>query len=136
MSRSEFLGSANKSSKRKYLRESFFYQKQKGEKYMKKRQQQYLSKVRANSSYPTYRGIIGVMTILGYLMGLLYGLGICITGVTMLSKSGLTGCGMILFGTMVGAIMILGARFFKEGSLILVDIGDSLIEKNAGPTEG
>ena len=103
---------------------------------MKKRQQQYLSKVRANSSYPTYRGIIGVMTILGYLMGLLYGLGICITGVTMLSKSGLTGCGMILFGTMVGAIMILGARFFKEGSLILVDIGDSLIEKNAGPTEG
>ena len=100
---------------------------------MKKDKEKYLMQVRAKTAYPTYRGIIGLMTKLGYLMAIFHGIGAIIAGITMMSKSGLAGFGTLLLGLIMATLVFLGARFFKEASLILVDMGDSIVDTNSKP---
>jgi hypothetical protein len=93
--------------------------------------QSYLNEIRNNTAYPTYRGIIGLIAMLLYVMAVLYGLGSLIGGLGMMRNSFLGGLGMILMGLVAAALTFLLARFWKEAALILADIGDSITDANA-----
>ena len=99
---------------------------------MKADKQQYLNQIRTNTSYPTYRGIIGIIAILGYLLAALSGLAALISGIGMMvGKSFIAGLAIIIGGLIISALIFLGARFWKEAALIIADIGDSTIETNS-----
>ena len=99
---------------------------------MKADKQQYLNQIRTNTSYPTYRGIIGIIAILGYLLAALSGLAALISGIGMMvGKSFIAGFGIIVGGLLIAGLIFLGARFWKEAALIIADIGDSTIETNS-----
>ena len=98
---------------------------------MKADKQQYLNQIRTNTSYPTYRGIIGIIAILGYLLAALNGLAALISGFTMMGRSFIAGVGIIVGGLLIAGLIFLGARFWKEAALIIADIGDSTIETNS-----
>lgn len=98
---------------------------------MNPEKQQYLDRIRANTAYPTYRGIIGIIAVLGYALAGLQGLAALITGFGSMGQSFLAGLGILIGGLIIAALIFLGARFWKEGALILVDIGDSITEANS-----
>jgi len=93
--------------------------------------QQYLEQIRSNTAYPTYRGIIGIIAILGYALAALNALGSLIGGFGTMGSSFLGGVGIIIFGAIVSGLIFLGARFWKEAALILADIGDSITDTNS-----
>ena len=93
--------------------------------------QQYLQRIRNETSYPTYRSIIGIIAILGYIMAVLMGLGALGGGIAGMSQSFFAGLGTLVVGLVAAVIMFFLARFWKEAALILVDIGDSVADANA-----
>ena len=97
--------------------------------------QQYLTQIRDNTAYPTYRGIIGIIAILGYLLAGVNALGSLIGGFGTMGSSFLGGVGIIIFGLLVSGLIFLGARFWKEAALILADVGDSITEANSRSRE-
>lgn len=92
---------------------------------------QYLSRIRSNSNYPTYRNIIGLITFLGYLFSALNGIGALVAGVMRMGEHFLSGLVILVGGLIVSAFIFFGARFWKEAALILADIGDSVIDANS-----
>ena len=98
---------------------------------MNTQKQQYLTRIRANTSYPVYRGIIGVIALLGYVLAGISALGALISGLGTMGQSFLGGLGMLIAGLVVSGLIFLLARFWKEAALILADIGDSITETNA-----
>ena len=94
--------------------------------------QQYLAAMRANTAYPTYRGTIGTIAFLGYILaGLqaLMALGFAAAGY----RSGGVFSALIafLFGLVAAALTFLLARFGKEAATIIADIGDSITDANS-----
>jgi hypothetical protein len=98
---------------------------------MNTEKQQYLATIRSNTAYPTYRGIIGIIAILGYVMAGFYALGSLIGGFAAMGDSFLAGVGIIILGALFSGLIFLGARFWKEAALILADMGDSTIDANS-----
>ena len=98
---------------------------------MNQQKQQYLNNIRTNTAYPTYRGIIGIIAILGYLFAALNGLGALIAGFSTMGDSFIGGVGIIIGGALIAGLIFLGARFWKEAALILADIGDSITDTNS-----
>jgi hypothetical protein len=93
--------------------------------------QQYLTAIRSNTAYPTYRGIIGIIAILGYILAALSALGSLISGLGAMGDSFVAGLGILIGGLVTAALIFLGARFWKEAAMILADIGDSITENNS-----
>jgi uncharacterized protein (TIGR03437 family) len=93
--------------------------------------QQYLEFIRANSSYPTYRGFIGTIALLGYVLAALDGLAALIAGLGFMSRSLLGGLAILVGGGIFAALTFLLARFFREIALIVADFGDATIETNS-----
>jgi hypothetical protein len=93
--------------------------------------QQYLTAIRADTAYPTYRAIIGIITILGYLFAGLCLLGSLIAGVSAIDDSFVAGVGIIIGGAIYSGLIFLGAKFGKEAAMILADIGDSITDANS-----
>ena len=98
---------------------------------MNSEKQQYLDRIRANTAYPTYRGIIGIIAMLGYALAALQGLAALITGFGTMGQSFVAGAGVLIAGLIMAALIFLGAKLWKEGALILVDMGDSITDANA-----
>lgn len=94
--------------------------------------QQYLSTVRSNTAYPTYRGMIGAIAALGYALAVLAILGGVISGCGAMNRAGVGGFLVsILGGILIGGVFVLLARLWKEASLVLVDMGDAILEQGA-----
>ena len=98
---------------------------------MNQEKQQYLNTIRSNTAYPTYRGIIGIIAILGYLLAGLSALSAVISGFAAMGDSFMAGVGIIIGGAIFSGLIFLGARFWKEAALILADIGDSITDANS-----
>lgn len=98
---------------------------------MDAQKENYLKEIRANTAYPTYRGIIGIIALLGYILAGLNALGTLVSGLMTMGDSFLAGLGILIFGAVASALIFLLARFWKEAALILVDIGDSVTETNS-----
>ena len=86
---------------------------------------EHLEQVRSQSQYRTYRGVISILTIFGYLGGALA----AIAGVLAIANSqAAAGIGMLI----TAAIVIFAyVPFFKEASLMLCDLVDSTLDKNS-----
>ena len=94
--------------------------------------QQYLAAMRANTAYPTYRGIIGTIAFLGYILAGLAALGALASGVAAVSSNGIfAGLITLLIGLVGAALTFLLARFWKEAATIIADIGDSVTDANS-----
>lgn len=98
---------------------------------MNAEKQTYLTSIRENTAYPTYRGAIGLLTTLGYILAGFYGLAALIAGIGSMGNSFLGGLAILFGGFIMAGIIFLGTRLGKEAALVLVDIGDSTIDKNS-----
>lgn len=96
---------------------------------MEATKQQYLLSVRANTAYPTYRGIIGLIVQVYYVIAALTALAGLITAFT--AGGFFSGLMTVVVGLVVAALICLLARFFKEAALILADMGDSTVDANS-----
>jgi len=88
----------------------------------------YLEQIRSQTQYPTYRGVIGVLTVLAYIGGAFFGIASVlqlVNGQTAVGIVGIIGSAIIIF------VVI---PFYKEVSLMLVDAVDSTLEKNSRPS--
>jgi hypothetical protein len=92
---------------------------------------QYLESIRSNTAYPVYRGFIGTIALIGYLLAGAYVLLALIAGLGMMANSFMSGLGILLLGGVGAALVFFLAKFFKEAAQILVDIGDSIAEANS-----
>lgn len=101
---------------------------------MTPQKQQYLDDIRANTAYPTYRSMIGIIAMLGYLFAGMNALGSLIGGLSAMANSFWSGVGIIIAGAIVSGLVFFVARFWKEAALILVDLGDSITD--AGSKSG
>jgi len=93
--------------------------------------QQYLDSVRSNTSYPVFRGIIGTITLIWYIVAAIEAVGALFSGFAQMRYSFLTGVGYIIVGAIAAVLTYAVARFLKEAALILADIADSTVETNA-----
>lgn len=93
--------------------------------------QQYLQSIRAETAYPVYRGVIGTIALLGYVLSGVIALGALIAGLGAMANSFLTGLIALIAGGVFAAIAFLVAKLSKEASLMLVDIADSTIDANS-----
>jgi hypothetical protein len=102
--------------------------------------QQYITTIRADTSYPTYRRIVGIVAKIGYafsgilalfaVFALIHGVNLAAADVSSFGyflPPLLTGCISIV----ASALIFLGGRFCKEAALILVDIADSITDANS-----
>lgn len=97
---------------------------------MNTQKQTYLRSIRSASTYPTFRVVIGFVTILLYVLA---GVVALLTLVAMANSQQMPASGPILFlaGATSAACIVILARFLKEAALILADIGDALVESNS-----
>lgn len=93
--------------------------------------QQYLGQVRSNTAYPTYRAIVEIITVLGYIQAGFYALVALIAGLGGMRNSFLMGLGILVGGGLLAALTFFLAKFWKEASLILADMGDSITDMNS-----
>ncbi len=85
----------------------------------------HLEQIRSQSQYPTYRAVTGVAVVLGYIASAIWGI---ISGIAL--SKGATDAGII--GLISSAIMIfVVVPFYKEVSLMAVDLVDSTLERNS-----
>lgn len=93
--------------------------------------QQYLQSIRGETAYPVYRGVIGTIALLGYVLSGVVALGALVAGLGAMANSFLTGLIVLIAGGVFAAIAFLVAKLSKEASLMLVDIADSTIDANS-----
>ncbi len=88
--------------------------------------------IRANTAYPTYRSIIGIITVILMILAGLQALGALILGfgAGAALHNGLAGFAVILLGLGSAALAFFLAKIWNEGAQILVDIGDSVLDAN------
>lgn len=103
---------------------------------MNAQKQRYIEQIRTNTAYPAYRSIIGLITLLGYLMAALIGFGALVGGLMMMADSFLAGFFILGTGLVYSAIIFVLAKFSKEASLIIADIGDSVTDANSRNQHG
>ena len=92
----------------------------------------HLKQIRSQSQYPTYRTVTGIAVVLGYIVGVIMG----IFGAIYLG-SGLSdsrddavwmGIGLLIAAAFVIFVVV---PFYKEVSLMAVDLVDSTLETNS-----
>ena len=85
----------------------------------------HLEQIRSQSQYPTYRGVTGVAVVLGYVGGVIMGIAAALALVNGQSEAGIV-------GLITAAIVIfVVVPFYKEVSLMAVDLVDSTLERNS-----
>lgn len=108
---------------------------------MKSSKQRYIDQIRTNTAYPTYRTFIGILTILGYVFAgliVLAGLGVVVSpfGITYWAPSGGASYFVPVASVIVAAIIVFASRLWKEASLLLADIADSITDANSKTSSG
>lgn len=91
----------------------------------------YLAEIRANTAYPTYRGIIGLLVILGYILAGLYGISALIGGLMTMGDTFLGGLAFLVIGLVFAGFIALLTKLGKEVALVIVDFGDSTLDANS-----
>ena len=88
--------------------------------------------IRANTAYPTYRGIIGIITVILMILAALQGIGAIILGISIgsMTSNGFAGFAAILIGLGFAVLAFFLAKIWNEGAQIIVDIGDSGLDAN------
>lgn len=92
--------------------------------------QKYIERIRAETTYPIFRRLVGVLATLIHVLGILYLVFGPISGIAILFKEGAVGLGFIVVSIVVGLLLILSGKLFKETSFMLADIADSITDLN------
>ena len=83
----------------------------------------YLSRIRSETAYPAFRGVVSMVAVLGYLLASLIAVAALISGFLTL------GMGFLLF---IPALLVYyQSKFLKEGAIILADLSDSMTDANS-----
>ena len=92
----------------------------------------HLEQIRSQSQYPTYRTVTGVAVVLGYIAGVIMGIFGALYLVNGLSDSrdDAVYLGIVLLIAAVVVIFVV-VPFYKEVSLMAVDLVDSTLETNS-----
>jgi len=102
---------------------------------MDARKKQYVAQIRSNTAYPTYRTIVGVIAVLGYLTAVIVG----IVQYFVMQKARLGSDEHVkglLFCFVVPVLIVIATAFLKEAALILADISDSITDANSKNQSG
>lgn len=103
---------------------------------MNEAQKKYLNHIRSNTAYLTYRSIIDIIAVLGYCLAGITALGTLIAGFRSMQHSVIGGSITLIGGLLGAALIFLLVAFWKEASLILADIGDSVTDANSKNING
>ena len=92
----------------------------------------HLEQIRSQSQYPTYRTVTGVAVVLGYIAGVIMGIIGALGLVNGLSDSrdDAVYLGIVLLIAAAVVIFVI-VPFYKEVSLMAVDLVDSTLETNS-----
>lgn len=93
---------------------------------IKRVERPFIETLRENGHYPTFRSVIGVFALLGYLFSILIFAGIMLSGVPVQFK---------IIGAAVAILVVAISKFLKEASLMLADLSDAavVIAENSQP---
>ena len=88
--------------------------------------------IRANTAYPTYRGIIGIITLILMILAGFQALGAIALGFGAGASlhNGFVGFVVLLLGLGFAVLAFFLAKIWNEAAQILVDIGDSVLDAN------
>ena len=88
--------------------------------------------IRANTAYPTYRGIIGIITLILMILAGFQALGAIALGISAGAAlhNGFAGFVLLLLGLGFAVLAFFLAKIWNEAAQILVDIGDCVIDAN------
>ena len=98
---------------------------------MKAYKENYLKQIRTDTAYPTYRGIIGVIVFLGYLLVTINFIAFLGGGFNEMKNSFGLGVFIIFFGIIVSVLGIVVVRYVREVALMIADMVDSIIDANS-----
>ena len=84
----------------------------------------YLEQVRNQTSYPTYRKVVGVVTVIGYILGVMA----AVAGISEMFDDGMREAPRVIFAVVWILILV---PLYKEISLMLVDLVDSTLDHNS-----
>lgn len=101
----------------------------------KKVKDDYVKYLRATSTYPTFRSLMGIFVLLIYLLGGLWIVGGLVAGVVSITKGveeGLVnGIGLMLAGLIAGCFYIVIGKVVKEIAMMAADIADTLLNHHS-----
>ena len=80
----------------------------------------FIERLRADSQYPTFRQVVGLFSVIGYVLAAIVGIGAVVTG---FSGSVAAAAGGIVFACLI----VIFSRFAKEASLMLADLSDAMV---------
>ena len=80
----------------------------------------FIDRLRADSQYPTFRQVVGLFSVIGYVLAAIVGIGAVVSG---FSGSLAAAVGGIVFACLI----VIFARFAKEASLMLADLSDAMV---------
>ena len=86
----------------------------------------YLEQVRNQTSYPTYRKTVDVVTVIGYILGVMA----AVAGIIEMFGDGMREAPRVIFAVVWILILV---PLYKEISLMLVDLVDSTLDRNSKP---
>jgi len=88
--------------------------------------------IRANTAYPAYRSIIGIITIILMVIAGLQAIGAVIIGgaIGTMASNSFAGIVAIVIGLAFAVLAFFFAKIWNEAAQILVDIGDSILDAN------
>ena len=86
----------------------------------------YLEQVRNQTSYPNYRKVVGVVTVIGYILGVMA----AVAGIIEMFDDGMREAPRVIFAVVWIFILV---PLYNEISLMLVDLVDSTLDRNSRP---
>jgi hypothetical protein len=86
----------------------------------------YLEQVRNQTSYPNYRKVVGVVTVIGYILGVMA----AVAGIIEMFDDGMREAPRVIFAVVWILILV---PLYNEISLMLVDLVDSTLDRNSTP---
>ena len=81
----------------------------------------FLTRLRSDSAYPAFRAVIGLATLFGYILAVL-----SVVGGLIAAWKG-AGLGTAIGAVVIGAVLYIVTRVFKEMWLMLADLTDATI---------
>ncbi len=90
---------------------------------------QYLDRIRSDSAYPAFRGVVNIIALLLYVVGALFIIGAVLVGF------GVLGDGMnpvaFISGMVLGLFYFVIGKVLREVSLMIADVADSITDLNS-----
>jgi hypothetical protein len=96
--------------------------------------QKYLDRIRSDSAYPAFRGVVNIITLLFYVFGALLITAAILQAIVVLSKGGgmgPVGIPITIFAIAFGLFGIVLGKVVREISLMLADVADSITDLNS-----